>query len=316
MAIDLGIGGLSLLPSPAAYFCRHPDPTSLEARRTWLACFLALSASSLSMRRPNTVPWNAYHQECVFYSESRGEPFDILLCQLVRINQLIEEISTQLSLCQVAIFTASANDWNTHAIMETLENKVDNWAAQVPPSLASSQTLQVWRHMAMINIYEILLHTPTNKASFAAPFIPGRIPIKDFPTPTNIIPPTKTALIALIHHCHAVINTATEMDPALALSLPSFCFAPTVLYALFVLVTTMVAATDPANTYGQVVAKDNFCIEQCGEKLRRLTAGIKLLDPSMSCYTTRMFDATSWLEEWYNDYIAILGRYEGSLVGS
>jgi hypothetical protein len=313
MAIDLGIAGFSLQPSPVAYFCRHEDPTSLEARRTWLACFVALSTSSISMRRPNTVPWNAYHQECLLHLESRGEPSDILLCQIVRITQLIQEISNHLCLCQLTTFV-DGNDYSTHATIKTLQDKANEWTAQIPPSLALSPTLKVWRHVAMIHIYEPILHTPTNKASFAAPFIPGRIAVKDFPRPANIIPPLKSALGAIIQNCHAVIDTAAEMDPDLVLSLPSFCFAPTVVYSLFVLVTVLVAATDPVNTYGQCLTKDSFRIEQCGLKLRNLTAYIKSFDPTLSCYTTRMFDATGWLEEWYNDYTAILQRFEMTLV--
>ena len=166
----------------------------------------------------------------------------------------------------------------------------------------------------MIHVYELVLHTPTNKASFAAPFIPGRITVKDFPKPSTIIPPLKRALEAIVQNCHAVIDTAAEMDPALVLSLPTFCFAPSVLYSLYVLLTALVAAIDPANTYGQCLTKDSFRIEQCGLKLRSLTAYTKSLDPTLSYYTTRMFDATGWLEEWYNDYTAILQRYETNLA--
>jgi hypothetical protein len=312
MAIDLGLAGFSLQPSPAAYFGRYEDPTSLEARRTWLACFVALSTSSISTRRPNTVPWNDHHQDCLIHLESEGEISDILLCQIVRITKLIQDISNHLYLCQLATFV-DGNHYSTHATIETLKSKVDTWAAQIPPSLASSQTLKVWRHVAMILIYEVVLHTPTNKASFAAPFIPGRIAVKDFPKPTNIISPLKTSLGAIIEHCQGVIDIAAEMDPSLVLSLPTFSFAPTVLYALFVLVTVLVAATDPANTYGQCLTTGNFRIEQCGRKLRTLTGYMKSLDPTLSCYTTRLFDATGWLEEWYNDYTAILRRYETTL---
>lgn len=313
MAIDLGIAGPSLQPSPVAFFDRHQDPASFDARRTWLACFAALSTSSISTRRSSPVPWDAHHEECILYLESGGETTDILLCQIVRVTQLIEEISISLCLCQTATFV-DGNDCNSHAIIESLKHKVDVWAAHVPPSLAESQTLKVWYHLALIHIHEPVLHTPSNKASFAAPFIPGRIPVKDFPKPTHIIHPLKTALEAIVQNCHAVIDTATEMDPALVLSLPTFCFAPTVLYALFVLVTAFVATADPANTYGQCLAKDSFRIEECGLRLRKLTASMKNLDPTMSCYTTRMFDATSWLEEWYKDYTAILWRYEQTLA--
>jgi hypothetical protein len=313
MAIDLGIAGVTLQPSPAAYFCRHQDTGSLEARRTWLACYVALSNSSIMTRKPNPYPWDAYHEECVLYLESQGDASDMLLCQIVRITQLDMEISNHLCLCQIATFV-DGNDYNTYAVIEMLKGKLDAWAAQIPPSLTTSQTLKVWWHVTMIHLYELVLHTPTNKALFAAPYIPGRVPVKDFPMPTTIIAPLGTALEALVQNCHAVLDTAAEMDPALIFSLSSFCFAPTVLYALFVLVTVMVATTDPANTYSQCLPKDCFRIEDCGRKLRNLVMYMKVLDPTLSCYTTRMFDATSWLEQWYNDYIAILQRYEANLV--
>ncbi|KAI1868862.1 hypothetical protein JX265_006841 [Neoarthrinium moseri] len=312
MAIDLGIAGVSLQPSPVAYFSRHEDSASLEARRTWLACFVALSTSSISIRRPNTVPWNAHHQDCLLHLESRGDAFDILLCQIVRIIQLIQEISDQLGLCRLETFV-DGNNYNTYASIEALKNKVDVWVSHIPPSLATSLTLKVWGHVAMIHIYELVLHTPTNKASFAAPFIPSRIAVKDFPRPDNIIAPLQKALGAIVHHCHAVIDIASEMDPALALSLPSFCFAPSVVYSLFVLVNVLVAATDPANTYGRCLMRDSFRVEQCGLKLQGLTARMKDLDPTLSCYATRLFDATGWLEEWYKDYNSILQRYEMNL---
>ena len=314
MAIDLGIAGPSLIPSPVAYFSMHEDPTSLEARRTWLACFVALSTSSISTRRSIAVPWNAHHQECLLDLETRGDLLDILLCQIVRINQLIDEISTHLCLCQSAVFV-DGNNYSTYATIETLKTKIDAWAAQIPPSLASSLTLKVWYHVAMVHTYELVLHTPTNKASFAAPFIPGRINVKDYPKPAQINFLLQEALEAIVQHGHAVIDTVSEMDPALVLSLPTFCFAPTVLYTLFVLVNLLVASTDPANTYGQCLAEERFRIQECGAKLRHLTMCMRTLDPTMSCYTTRMFDATSWLKQWYNDYCAILQRYKAQLAG-
>jgi hypothetical protein len=314
MAIDLGIAGSGLQPSPVAYFSRHEDPSSLEARRTWLACFVALANSSISTRRPNALPWDAHHQECLLDLEARGDSSDMLLCQIVRITQLVEETSNALNLCQISTFV-DGNHYSTHATIETLKNKVDAWVGQVPRHLALCPTLQVWRHVAMIYIHELVLHTPTNKASFAAPFIPGRIAVKDFPKPANVISPLKEAVEALIYHCHAVLDIAADMDAALVLSLPSFCFAPTLVYSLFVLVNALVACTDPTNTYGQWLRKHNFRIEECAMKLRNLTARLKLLDPTMSSYTVRLIDATSWLQEWYNDYATILQTYEMSMVG-
>lgn len=313
MAIDLGIAGFSLQPSPVAYFARHEDPSSLEAHRTWLACFVALETSSISIRRPSPVQWNDHHRECLSQLERQGDNLDLLLCQIVRITCLIQEISRELHLCDLPTFV-DGNRYDTYATIENLKTRVDTWAAQVPSCCASSQTLQVWHHVAMIYLYEVVLHTPTNKSLFAAPFLPGRIPVSDYPKPANIISPVKTGLEAIIHHCHGLINTAAGMNPALVLNLPSFCFAPTVVYALFVLVTALVASTDPKSTYSQFLVKDQFRIEDCGLTLQSMTLLIKCLDPTMSCWTSRLFDATGWLENWYNDYSAILLRYEETLA--
>ncbi|KAF3035030.1 hypothetical protein E8E12_006367 [Didymella heteroderae] len=213
MAIDLGIAGPGLIPSPVAYFDMHENTTSLEARRTWLACFI------------------------------------------VRIMRLIDEVSSQMCLCQSAIFV-DGNDYNTHATISHLRAKIDAWADQIPSGLALSQTLKVWYHVAMIHLHEVVLHTPTNTASFTAPFLPHRIVAKGYPKPVQVIPPLQSALKTLAQHCHAAIDTVAAMDPALVLSLPTFCFAPSVLYSLFVLVNLLVVSTDPANTYGRYLARD------------------------------------------------------------
>ncbi|KAF1930725.1 uncharacterized protein M421DRAFT_58092 [Didymella exigua CBS 183.55] len=314
MAIDLGIAGPGLVPSPVAYFDIHEDPNSLEARRTWLACFVALSTSSTSLRRPIAVPWNAHHDECLLEMEIRGDLADILLCQIVRIMRLIDEVSSLMCLCQSAIFI-EGNDYNTHATIAHLKAKIDAWATQIPTSFTSSQTLKVWYHVAMIHLHEVVLHTPTNMASFTAPFLPHRIVAKDYPKPVSVIVPLQDALKTLAQHCHAAIDTVADMDPALLFSLPTFCFAPSVLYSLFVLVNLLIVSTDPASTYGRYLARSECRIEECDAKLQRLTTEMKVLDPTMSCYTTVLFNATSWLGRWYNDYIAILQRYEATIAG-
>ncbi|CAI6334274.1 unnamed protein product [Periconia digitata] len=314
MAIDLGIGGPSLQPTPPAFFSRHRDATSLEARRTWLACSILLSSASMHIRRAPAVQWDAYHEECLTHLQNDGLPSDALLCEIVRIHQLMQETSDRLCHCQSATFV-DANNYDTHATIDLMKNKVNTWAAQVPDNLASSQILKLWHHVAMVHIHEVVLHTPTNKFIFAAPYIPMRIPTKDFPKPALCIPPLSHALHALIEHCHAVLDIVSRMDPAVVLELPTFCFAPVVLYTLFVLVTVFVTATDPTNTYGRYLARERFLIEHYGAKMLGLRKEVIESDPMMSCYTTRMIDATSWLGQWYDDYNVIIERYQAQVSG-
>lgn len=74
----------------------------------------------------------------------------------------------------------------------------------------------------------------------------------------NIIPPLRLALKALVYYCYAVINTTSKIDPTLVISLLTFSFAPTILYALFVLITTLIASTSLGNAYGKCLVRDSF----------------------------------------------------------
>lgn len=59
------------------------------------------------MRRPNTVPWGHHHGECLLEMEKVGKASDYLLCQVVQITLLMQEISSQLHLYHLATFVDS-----------------------------------------------------------------------------------------------------------------------------------------------------------------------------------------------------------------
>ncbi|KAJ1323865.1 transcriptional regulatory protein LEU3 [Microdochium nivale] len=348
MAIDLGLAGTSVQATPAAYFRRKEDPSTAESRRTWLACFLCMAAASVSTRRPIAVPWNDYHHECLLYLESLGGPSDLLLCQLVRVSVLTQEIATSLHMCSITTFL-DGNTYTTHAIMDDLKARAATCAAQVlitsadgnhhhhflsdidpsifsitssaalsppPPPSHNSGLLRILWHVAMIYIHEPLFWTVTNMSSFTAPFIPGRIAVHDFARPTHPIPPLEAALPAIVTHCHAVVDIAAAeegLGPSTIVHLPSFCTAPLVTYSLYMLVNVLVATTGPRATYARYIPPETLRVGEYLAKLRGLNSRLRVVDPTMSCYTTRILDATGWLEQWYNDYVVIVQRFEASL---
>ncbi|KAH7014255.1 uncharacterized protein B0I36DRAFT_278131 [Microdochium trichocladiopsis] len=316
MAIDLNIAGPCLRPTPSAYFRPQDNPTSTDARRTWLACFLCMAAASVSNRRPIAVPWNSYHHECLLHLESIGNPSDILLCQLVRVSVLTQEVSTALKTCDLTVFM-DGNTYSTHAIMDDLRMRAGNCAAQVMNITPSPGMLKILWHVAMIYIHEPLFWTPTNMASFASPFIPGRIAVHDFAHPEHPIPPLEASLPAIIQHCHAVIDIAhSELSPMTIVHLPSFCTAPLITYSMYMLMCVLVSATgQPSGVYGRYITREMLAVDKYLLKLRDLVGRLKVVDPMMSCYTTRILDATGWLEQWYNDYAGILQRYESNMSG-
>lgn len=115
MAIDIGLGrkksalggGLGLKKHiPLEWRQQHfkknrmPDPTSLEARRAWLACYFLAMNTSMSLHRPNLIRWNSFMTECVDVLETSPEaaPTDKYLCHLVWTHKLAEDVGIQFDM--------------------------------------------------------------------------------------------------------------------------------------------------------------------------------------------------------------------------
>lgn len=110
MAIDIGLGrkrntGKSrLIPSTWRDhpFRRQtlPEPTSIEARRTWLSAYFLASNVSMALHRTNLIRWNSFMTECMDILESSPEaaPTDRYLCNLVWTHRLAEEVGMQFSM--------------------------------------------------------------------------------------------------------------------------------------------------------------------------------------------------------------------------
>jgi hypothetical protein len=217
-------------------------------------------------------------------------------------------------LCRLTDFVDPSNA-DVQSAMGILRAKVDAWAAENPRDIVGSGLLQFWHHLALIYIHEIVLHTPSNKASFAAPFIPGKISVRDVPMPANVTLEVASFLDTIVENCQLAIREAAAVDPICVLCMPSFCFAPAVAYARFVLINLHVATTCPGNTYGWNVNLEKIQARESIRGLDSLGASLMIIDPTLSTYTTRIIDSTRWLDAWFDDYVAILERYEMNLVG-
>jgi len=77
-----------------------PDPTCMEARRTWLGCYFLASNVSMALHRPNLIRWTPFMQECldVLSTSPDAALTDRNLCHLVWTHRLAEEIGVQFSM--------------------------------------------------------------------------------------------------------------------------------------------------------------------------------------------------------------------------
>lgn len=115
MAIDIGLGRKSSVHGGRMGLRKHlpqewrqmtakkhalPDPTSLEARRAWLACYFLATNTAMALHRPTLIRWNSFMTECVDVLESSPEaaPTDRYFCHLIWTHKLAEEVGIQFAL--------------------------------------------------------------------------------------------------------------------------------------------------------------------------------------------------------------------------
>ncbi|CRK31825.1 hypothetical protein BN1723_014559 [Verticillium longisporum] len=205
MAIDIGIAGPQLVRTPPAYFSETENPTSLDARKTWIACFLAAASNSLCIRRPTIVTWTPYLEECIQCLDKT----DDCLAHMARIMKICNQIAGKLGLCDLTVYN-SVEDARDQ--MATLRGLVLAWHAQLPAALASRPVFSFWREIAGLLIHEVVLHTQTNKALFAGPYVPGKIGVKDFAAPAKLSTEVVFTLQSLLKACHGLHNSLGQIS--------------------------------------------------------------------------------------------------------
>lgn len=146
MAIDIGLGrkGTPRPSMPHRYAWQSQsfrkqtplDPTSVECRRIWLACYFLTANTSMSLHRPNLVRWTPFMSECIdiLASSPDAAPTDKYFCHLVMQHQLGEEICGQFSLDDPSN-VVDINDARTQYALKALERDLDKLRSAVPEDL-------------------------------------------------------------------------------------------------------------------------------------------------------------------------------------
>lgn len=145
MAIDLGLGkrksrrgrqaGPALRDHP---FRKHPppDPTTIEARRTWLMCYFLTTNTAMALHRPFLLRWTSFMAECLDVLESSPEaaPSDKYFCHLVRTHQLAEEIGFQFCMDDPTV-AVNLSDYMTQHKVRGFERELEKHRQEVSREL-------------------------------------------------------------------------------------------------------------------------------------------------------------------------------------
>ena len=146
MAIDMGLGRKTQNPGG---FRKHipltwrdhpfrkrppPDPTTIEARRTWLTCYFLSTNTSIALHRPNLIRWSSFMTECLEVLETSPDaaPSDRYLCHLVWTHKLAEEVGIQFSIDDPSA-ALNVLDQQTQYALRGFERRLAKYRAGVPP---------------------------------------------------------------------------------------------------------------------------------------------------------------------------------------
>jgi anti-sigma factor RsiW len=304
MAIDLGFGGYQNPPSLSIAGMQEGLLGGMEPCRVWLISFIISDTVALLRRKANDQKWSLHHDYCLAVVESNGRgPEDnhlLWLAQHARAARILATISDEMDL-QTALISPVVGTPTCQQIMYVLQSQITAWRLQVPADLWSSSLTFTGFYMELI-LNEPVLHTPTNKNTFAAPFLIERVSITDFPAP--VLTQHHTHCVrALTSACHSLLDVATSFTGVEMISLPSLTYAPRVAHAAVTLLKLHVAVTVPGNTYGQVLSAEEVNTEAYLDKCLELVArGIEVDSQSV---LVRIVKYASELKKWLQQYESI-----------
>lgn len=135
---------------------------------------------------------------------------------------------------------------------QTCRNLILNFRITIPNHLRTP-SISFWEHLATAYLHEPLLHTATNKDSFAAPFVAEHLSVSDFPAPVDVTQDHITALFELTTSVQAMIDIYASHDADTLTAMPGFLHSSRAAYALFILAKIYVATAALGNTLGAVL---------------------------------------------------------------
>ncbi|KAI0970414.1 hypothetical protein F4678DRAFT_138833 [Xylaria arbuscula] len=273
MALDIGLGRRKNSPKSSLIpytwqdhpFRKRPlpDPSSIEARRTWLAVYFLASNVAMALHRPNLIRWQSFMTECMDILESSPEaaPSDKYLCHLVWTHRLAEEVGIQFSMDDPSIFV-NITEHKVQYALRGFERDLARYSESIPKEDKQPSLLLSFSVMSLY-MHEIALQTneeqtaPSNAEALRDP-IPG---LGDSLTAAHI-----SALSSCLTAIDGIFETFLSLDESTIRCLPIFNLVR-VSYAVVVLIKIYFSATSPNSELGKVINKDNMKVAEYLDRL-------------------------------------------------
>ncbi|KAK7969277.1 hypothetical protein PG988_008350 [Apiospora saccharicola] len=275
MAIDIGLGRRR--NNPKSRFVPYtwqnhplrkdplPDPSAIECRRAWLACYFLASNVAMALHRPNLVRWTSFMTECMDILESSPEaaPTDKYLCHLVWTHRLAEEVGIQFSMDDPNAIVNVAEPKVQYAL-RGFERDLAKYSENIPQS-AKQPSLSLSFHVLSLYMHEIALYVEKpneGMQNFNSDSLQDPVPGLNETLTTAHIGALSSCLTAI----DGIFESFLSMDVQSIRCLPVFNFVR-VAYAVVVLIKMYFSASTPNSELGKVINKDHMKVEEYIEKL-------------------------------------------------
>ncbi|EME88868.1 uncharacterized protein MYCFIDRAFT_62803 [Pseudocercospora fijiensis CIRAD86] len=286
------------LSSNARIAREREEGNTADVHRAWIGAHVLSASMSIFMRRPYQSRWNEESENALMMLQySDNEHGDAYLCQYFRVERLLEQIAEEMELGDVSSYY-DISDPIMKTKAQICRNKLLNWKMLLPIHLRIPSLLYL-EHVATALIHEAVLHTSTNKQSFAAPYIPENLSLADFPAPV-VSEEHITAVYELVVALHAIIDTLVSFDTHTLLALPGLMFASRAAYALYLLAKLYIALTVPGGTLGAIIETRLLALTEYAEKLCKVGDRIRAVEKHSA--PARILNSARRTLEWYLSY--------------
>lgn len=309
MAQDIGLweGAKS---SHSALSAVNDDTDPVASLRAWLTCHMISTAIVIQMRKASFKTLgelDTFSLHMLEYLEcSRNS--DRVLCHFLKAEMLCEQIVTDLNLLDSAV-CKDISDLGTQLSIQALQNSIIDWNSQRPMDPVCL-SLGIYQHVTVLYLHETVLHTPTNKPSFGAPYLAERLSMTDFPAPIIVTEQHVNSLHTLKDAAHSLMDLVATFDINIWISLPFVLFVGRVAYAEYILMKLYIATTAPGNTFGAFLDSDSLRVGRYLDQMIEISTLAQQVDST--CPAARLLLAPTRMKEWLTKYNITTGLVSAS----
>ncbi|PSK60329.1 hypothetical protein B9Z65_479 [Elsinoe australis] len=275
MALDLGLGkrfsptkarrgfGGPASDLPPGRLTAMVDSDTIEARRTWMACYYSCAAIAMSLRRPNLIRWSTYMQECIDFLETSPDalPSDRLFVEYVRLQKTCEDICVSFQMDDASATTISISDPKVSYTLDVYEHKLKEWHSKLPEEYKSNPQLLFLYEVAVLYLHEISMHVNHNVDDFKLPFTEESL--RSGAQHSEVLTQRQmAALEACLKAAQSIVSTYAGFGYSAAGNMPTLLFFVRCAYALVVLIKMHMAVVTPGSEVAKIIKPEDVRVEE------------------------------------------------------